>query len=81
MENQSRFGVLVQLIALLAFEIGVENKTARIMTFQQHHARIGHAIRADRRQRHRIGVVRLAFGGLLQPIGKSGNRVGRYIDK
>ena len=81
MENQSRFGVLLQLIALLAFEIGVKNKTARIMTFQQHHARIGHAIRADRGQRHRIGVVRLAFGGLLQPIVKSGNRVARYIDK
>ena len=79
MENQPLWR-FVQLIALLAFEIGVENKTARIMTFQQHHARIGHAIRADV-QRHRIG----SFGSLWRPLAtnlqkrQSGRSVYRQI--
>jgi hypothetical protein len=56
--------------ALLAFEIGIENKTALIEALEQNHAHIGHSVSIHGGQSESIGIVGLRRGRLFKPTRK-----------
>src|SRR5258706_8952804 len=79
MEAKRRKRIGRELLALGAFEIGVEDEAFVIGMLQQDHADVGQALRIHGRQRHAFGIVRLMGLCFREPLPEKLERfVGRY---
>ena len=74
MKTQSRFGILCQLHAFLAFYIGIKDQAIRLDLLEQNQSDIGHAVGINRGQGH--GIRQAGFGllGLAIPLIEQGKR-------
>ena len=75
MEQRRRLRLSLELAALGALGIGVEDETAGVDAFAQDHPRVGQPIGVDRGERHRLGIVDLAGRRLLEPKPDERERV------
>ena len=57
----------LEMLALAALVVGIEDETSWIGLFQQDHPHGRHAVRPDGCERHGIGVVRFLRLGLAVP--------------
>src|SRR5580698_7657509 len=62
-------------MAFDAVGVGVEHEAAFIEAFHQHHSRVRHTVRSDRRQRHSVRIDRLGALRLGKPCGKKPGRL------
>ena len=77
MEHQRRCRVGIELAALGAFHVGVEDEAALVGALEQHHAGIGQPVGIDGRQRHGGRIARFGLGCVGQPGGKQPKRLVR----
>ncbi len=75
MKQHGGFGAAVELAALLASDVGVEDKAALVEALHQHHANVRSAIGIDGGERHGGGVARLRAACLLEPGRKQPQRL------
>ena len=73
-KEQRGMRICGQFHALAAFEIGVEDETARIDTLEKDHSGTWPSIGRAGRQAHGIGVIHLRGRGLGHPFGE--DRIG-----
>jgi hypothetical protein len=57
-----------EFAALGARDMAVKDKAVGVEALHQHHARVRHSVGIDRCQRHRGGIVRFGFHGLVEPL-------------
>src|SRR5206468_4076163 len=78
-KQQRRARIVVEIAALCALFVGVEDEAARPMSLEQHHARAGIARPIRRRQGHRLGIVELAGARLGKPAVEQRKWIGRHV--
>jgi hypothetical protein len=74
-EAERRIGLAQKFTAFGAFEVRVEDETARVGILQKDHAHIRMAVRIDGRNRHRVRLVGLGLRGFFHPLGEERHRV------
>ena len=67
MEAEGRHGMGLEMLALAALMVGIEDETAGIGLLQQDHAHGRHAVGTDGGERHGVGVIGFLRLGLLVP--------------
>src|SRR6185312_6579299 len=78
MEQQRGEGIVRQLLALPAVLVGVEDETVGPVRLHQDDANRGPLLRIRGRERHRIGVARLAGLSLREPFIEQLERIGPH---
>jgi hypothetical protein len=66
----------VELAALGALPVGVEDEAPDIEVLHQHHAQIGHALRVHARHRHGGRIVGFALARQSQSLAKTSEWLG-----
>ena len=77
MEHERRHRLAVELAALGAFDVRIEDETPRIDALEQHHAGVRQPVGIDGRQRHGGRIARFRAGGVLQPGREQPKRIVR----
>src|SRR6266850_3974310 len=77
-KQQRRLGMGLQVQALAAFRVGVDDETRGVVAFQEDHADRGRAVGPDRGEAHGRGIIRLALGRRLVPFAEKRQRIGLF---
>jgi len=75
MEAKGGMGVGLQLLALAAFQVGIEDEALLVGPLQQHHAQRRMPLGIDGGQGHGVGIVRLLLFGFGHPFVEMVDRV------
>ena len=67
MQHERGLGPGLELGALRAFGVRVEDEAARVGRLDQHHAHVRQAVRIDGGERRGVRIARLACLGCLEP--------------
>src|SRR5215475_8045514 len=77
MEEERAFAAGVELVPLLAIDIGVEHEATLVEAFHQYHANVGSSVGIDGGERHGSRIAWLAFYRLLEPGREQPQRLVR----